>query len=94
MSDFEIITRINNTPVSTVSEYRRAVLKNRKTFSIETELDKKLVVSMKPLIAEEPIFSQTFKYPKAKFMQTWFDIKKLKKKRNFYNSHKSSSEFL
>lgn len=81
LSDFEIITRINNTPVSSMSEYRRAVLKNRKTFSIETELDKKLVVSMKPLIAEEPVFSQTFKYPLGKIYANLVRRKKTKKKK-------------
>ena len=78
LSDYEIITKINGIPVSTMAEYRRAILKNKKTFSIETELDKKLKLAMKPLIAEEVVFSKTFKYPLGRVYANL--VKKKKKK--------------
>ena len=82
VSDFEIIERVNNVPVSNLKQFRQAVLKSRSLFRLETEYGNTIEVPVKTLLKEEPEFSKTFKYPLGLIYKTLIKKhRKTKKKR-------------
>mgnify|MGYP000999466140 CR=1 FL=1 len=78
IKDYNIIDKINNIKVSTLTEFRNAVKKNRKYLEIISETNDKVVLDIKSLLDEEILFSNTYKY-KLSYLYNYFKGKQTKK---------------
>lgn len=83
--EYDIIKTINNIKTNTLDEFRKNIKKTKnikgdKFIEIETEIDSKIVISIKNIIKEEKMFSNIFKY-KLSTLYNFFNSKPKNKKK-------------
>ena len=85
--EYDIIKTINNLKTNTLDEFRKNILKTKnirgnKFIEIETEIDSKIVISLKNILNEEKNFSNIFKYKLSSIYHHFNKSKKLKTKQS------------